>query len=577
MRTIFTAALRTLLAHDQRWLVGVVVSTTLSLSTATFASSHQSDASKPTLEGAWNAVLESPKRPWIFVVTVRPSEGGWGATLTVPGLGDLPLEDVREAADGRVHFRFPPEFDSSTFDGERHGATIVGHVIEVDGPARRTVTLRLTRVVPRPAPVDRVEAWRQDLDVAADQLAAHDRSLSRAARRQVLGRVNQLKREAGRKSDAEILVALSQAVALADNGHTWLRLSPTRQGTFAAIFPIRVWWFSDGPYVIRASAEYGRALGCRLVAIDGHDVAHVRRGLHALSGGTSEHRDYLNPLYLMLPDVLGGLGLIEHTAQASFTFEDAHGSRFALSVRAERRPSGSPIQELWQELSPLIPSGTPAWATALDADSATLPLYLRHPDRPYWSEFLAEPRVLYVQYNRATNADTGPSFDEFAQGVLATAARQRPRAVVIDLRLSSGGNLFVAKEAFQRLSQVPTINQPGRLFVITGPVTFSAGLYHAAQLRQLTKATFVGDTVGDRLDYWAEGGRIELPNSGVQIDYANGFHRYSRRDYPERRPYYEELHIDSLAPDVAIPTTSRDYLARRDPVLEGIVTALGPP
>ena len=118
------------------------------------------------------------------------------------------------------------------------------------------------------------------------------------------------------------------------------------------------------------------------------------------------------------------------------------------------------------------------------------------------------------------------------------------------------------------------LNRRDRLFVITGHCTFSAGLYHAAQLKQFTRATFIGEPVGDRLDYWAEGGELVLPNSRAVISYSNGFHRYSGVDYPENQPYYEDLSISSLEPDVSAPMPSKVYFEGRDPALEAITARL---
>jgi len=147
---------------------------------------------------------------------------------------------------------------------------------------------------------------------------------------------------------------------------------------------------------------------------------------------------------------------------------------------------------------------------------------------------------------------------------------------VVDLRLNSGGDLDIAQAFMKNLGDNPRINRRGQLFVIIGRCTFSAGLYHAAQLKQFTEATFVGEPVGDHLDFWAEGGELVLPNSHAVICYANGFHRYSTVDYPEYQPYYEELRIASLAPDVPTPLSSEDYFSGRDPALEAIEAGIRP-
>lgn len=539
------------------------------------------------LAGDWDTVIQSARRPWVFLLHFEARDGGWSGVLRVRGLPEFSLSDVR-VDDARVTFLFPPELDAMKFEGTRTGDEIVGQVMEGGEP---TVT-RLSRVLALPAPRNAIEAWQQDLDFAAQRMLSYDRSFSTDARRQFGEALAHLKEELPRRSEAEILVALSRAVALADNAHTWMRFASTRNGSLSTIFPIRICWFHDGPFIVRAAPRYARALRCRVVAVDGHDIAEVRRQVDTLFSGNHSWADYVSPLYLVKPDLLLGLGLIQNAKQAVYTFEQPDGVRFDLTVDAESVDRSTFAMESWQELSPFTVTGTPPWSTALSASATATahtaaatggeaaevtegsapgaPLYLQHPAEPYWFELLPRDRLLYLQYNRATDADEGPSFSQFADSLLAFTRANPIDNVVIDLRLNSGGDLNVGRAFFEALAQDSALNRAEHLFVITGICTFSAGLYHAAQLKQLTHATFVGEPVGDRLDYWAEGGQIVLPNSGVVIDYSNGFHRYSGRPYPEHQPYYEELNVGSLDPDLSVPLSSSDYFAGRDPVLTAI-------
>jgi hypothetical protein len=523
------------------------------------------DAPRKALEGDWEAVIASPKRPWIFVVHLKPAGLGWTGSMSVRGLPDLSLSEVRTEST-KVHFLFPAELDSIAFDGTFIGGEIVGQVLE-DGKPTPT---RLTRIAALPKPANRLAAWQQDLDFLGAHLLDYDRSFSPESRKSFQRALAQLKSELPRKNDAMILVALSRAVALAGNAHTRLRLDPTRWSSFETTFPIRLWWFSDGPYVIRAAAAYRKTLRCRVVAIDGHPIAEAKEKVSALFAGNASWADYLSPIYLTSPDILYGVSLISSSKRASFTFEDQRGARFDVKVESIRLDRDAMPSESWQELSPLAPTGKPPWTAALATDRAALPLYLRHPDEPYWFEFLPETGLLYFQFNHSDDAEQGPTFDAFGASLLAFLGRHPIRAVVVDLRLNSGGNLDVAKAFMRSLSKDARVNRKGRLFVIVGRCTFSAGLYHAAQLKEFTQGIFVGEAAGDRLDYWAEGGDIVLPNSQAVIRYSNGFHRYSTVDYPGNRPYYEELGIHDLAPDISAPTSSNDYFSSRDPALEAI-------
>jgi hypothetical protein len=110
------------------------------------------------------------------------------------------------------------------------------------------------------------------------------------------------------------------------------------------------------------------------------------------------------------------------------------------------------------------------------------------------------------------------------------------------------------------------------LYVITGRSTFSAGISHAAHLKQSSNATFVGEPIGDELDTWSEGGNIVLPNSGLTVHFTNGFHSLSTVERPEFEQYeWTDLDLDDLAPDILVRFSSDDYLSGRDPALAAIL------
>ena len=62
-------------------------------------------------------------------------------------------------------------------------------------------------------------------------------------------------------SDAEILMRMAAVVALSGNPHT--RLYLLRNRTELRRLPVRLWWFNDGLYVVRARTDHRDLLGCR--------------------------------------------------------------------------------------------------------------------------------------------------------------------------------------------------------------------------------------------------------------------------------------------------------------------------
>lgn len=153
---------------------------------------------------------------------------------------------------------------------------------------------------------------------------------------------------------------------------------------------------------------------------------------------------------------------------------------------------------------------------------------------------------------------------DFIRRVTALIDEHPIKGFIIDVRFNTGGDLGVGRPLVEklapRLKNVPVV-------VLTGRATFSAGISHAAQWRQFANASIVGEPIGDDIDLWGEGGNIVLPNSGLTVHYANGFHKYSQKDYPAFKPYFAELNVATLAPDEFVEAGWSQYLAGIDPVL----------
>ena len=145
------------------------------------------------------------------------------------------------------------------------------------------------------------------------------------------------------------------------------------------------------------------------------------------------------------------------------------------------------------------------------------------------------------------------------------------KGFIVDVRFNTGGDSGVGTPLVEtlapRLRGTPVV-------VITGRATFSAGITHAAQWKQFANASIVGEPVGDSLDLWSEGGNLKLPNSGLTVHYANGFHGYSQKDYPAFKPYFADLNVATLQPDQLIETTWSQYLSGIDPPFEAAVARI---
>ena len=64
--------------------------------------------------------------------------------------------------------------------------------------------------------------------------------------------------------DHEIVVEMARVVALLGDSHTRLSLG---QLTSRRTYPVKLYWFSDGPHVVEAAPSYEHLIGARLVRI----------------------------------------------------------------------------------------------------------------------------------------------------------------------------------------------------------------------------------------------------------------------------------------------------------------------
>ncbi|MGA8443336.1 MAG: hypothetical protein WB762_24455 [Candidatus Sulfotelmatobacter sp.] len=173
-----------------------------------------------------------------------------------------------------------------------------------------------------------------------------------------------------------------------------------------------------------------------------------------------------------------------------------------------------------------------------------MPLYLQKPAENYWFTYLPKVEVLYLQYKRAQANSNGASPIQFEEAVEQAIDQHHPRAILFDLRFNTGGDGFMAEPL---IKMIASKTSRLKVFEIIGRSTFSAGVMVAAELREWANATVAGEPAGDGLHFWAEGGNLVLPNSGLAAHYANGFHDYSTRSYSGTQPFVR-LTVDTLSP-----------------------------
>jgi hypothetical protein len=414
----------------------------------------------------------------------------------------------------------------------------------------------------------RLKGWQADFDTVLVSFLPHDRSFDPPTRARFIKTIHALKDSVNEMTDAQLTVRLAAAVATAHNAHT--RLYLLRNRTVLRRYPIRLWWFGKDLVIVRAKPEQAGLLGGKITALGGKPVAELAAAVAPLYAANPSWARYMSSYLLTSPEILQGLGLTMSN-EIAITAELPGQRMMATQITPmDLERSDQPV-EAWWDLSPFGPSPQGPWLSAILPDSTSLPLYLRHFDRSYWWEEMPAAHLLYVQYNRAEDQAGHETVRAFGDSLLLRLEHDPPKKLVLDLRFNTGGNLELSDSLLRRIAALPLAQEPGHLFVITGRATFSAGITAVALLRQLARVTIVGEPAGDGLDFWAEGGNVTLHHTGLTLHYANGFHSYSTVEYPDRKPYYYDLSVKDIGPDIPVETSVTEYLAGKDPVLEAIV------
>lgn len=410
-----------------------------------------------------------------------------------------------------------------------------------------------------------------DIVAFRENFMAVDHAYTPAARAEAERRLIVLKNNAGNVSQPYFELELSRIVALADNGHTaafpWPRAARYNR------IPLRLAAFGEDFYVVRAPAQNADLLGARLTTIDGHDIAELRTASRSLMGGVNGWRDRFANYLFESPEQLHALDLARETTGATYTFQNANGQSI------ERRIEGGAIDAAHGSANPgrfLYPQtieGEGEWRTLMPAASA--PWSMQDPTNRF--RWRTAPEIDGIVIELRQNNDAAD--ETIAQALTrfdAAITNNHPRNLVLDMRMNSGGDLNTTRNFVRSLPD----RIPGRIFVLTSPWTFSAAISTTAYLKQAApdRVTIVGEQVGDRLQFFAEGQPVSLPNSHLMVlaarerhDYVNGCEGFSDcHGNVVRNP----IRVPNLDVQIAAPWTAEAYAAGRDPGIEAIAAAL---
>jgi hypothetical protein len=412
---------------------------------------------------------------------------------------------------------------------------------------------------------------REDLAVLREKLRTLDRSFDDDQRQQFEKLVDEAAQDADRLDGARFELSVSRAVAVARNGHT-----NTSVGRFIHNLPLRLWWFRDGLYVIKAHPDFAELLGARVEAFGPLTAEQALARASPYISGTDTNIRVKSPSLLIALELLREIGATrsDEKVRVTFTLRDGKRRTVALGVAPAQDPE--PRRGSYAALIPSDAALVGRWPHVLDPIAMRPLIY--QPEVDLHVEWLqADPGLLYLRSNRifSTRENRYGLMEKLINLLHAEIAPKRPPHIVVDLRLNTGGDFF---NTITFAEALPALLPPGgRIYVLVGPVTFSAGLVTAALLRQHggDKVLLVGERMGDAETFWSEGVPFELPNSHIRVSPA--LWQWSLREpcTDAARCYFAGAILGprgvTLEPDIEVKVAFADYAAGRDPVLEAVM------
>lgn len=507
-----------------------------------------------SLARSWEGEYQVSQSSYFMTLHLQYSDKGWHGSIDVLGQTHA-LEKVEKTENG-VRCVLVSGSDGISLEAEFDDNKLTGFLSEGDNQ----YPLELYPITIYPEPENREQAWHQDLETLTERFLKFDRSFTTSERKHFQEKISSLREEISELSDSEIKVQIASAVALADNAHT--RLYLLRNRTELRRLPIRLWWFSDGLYVVRTKPSHKNLLGCRVNKIEGMPVRQVRDKVSNAFAGNASWVDYKSVYYMTSPEILQGFNIASDPESIAIRFSECKNRPFTYSVKPLDLKRSSDPGEAWWDLSPN--HHKEGWVQVLNNKNMSVPLFLRHPDNHYWFEYIEKENLLYFQYNRASEVND-ESISDFGKRLLDEFEDKPVDKFILDLRFNTGGNLNLAEDLMTQLQQrTKGISR----FLITGRATFSAGITHVASWMEDGNITIVGEPIGDELDFWAEGGNIVLPNSNIAAHFANNFHSYSKEPCPQNVPCFLDLNSPSFEVDIPTKMTWSEYTSGVDTALD---------
>jgi len=390
--------------------------------------------------------------------------------------------------------------------------------------------------------------WREDLAYLKNELISiHPNPFFAISKSKFEARVKDINNNIPNMNRSQIILSFMSLVATIGNqgrdGHTGLW--PYQATANFNLYPIRLYWFKDGIYVV--DSDDTELIGSKLESINGYPTEDLLKAVDIFitRDGPMWVKSWA-PVHILSPEFQVALGFADNAKSAVFTFSNP-GKTTSKSLFSVPHTK-------YHKRFPML-----LWTGALP--EANTPHYLNRKDDYYWYEEWPDERTLYFQYNAVTLKNkAGVKLTTIVAELKAIMTAGHIDRLIIDARSNGGGNNMAYGPLLEFL-QGPIFENNNRLYVITGRITFSAGVNFITDLEKMTNTHFVGEATGGSPNQFGDPKAITLPHSKVRV-------RVSARYWNKAGDDDQRLEHQ---PNTFTPLTSDDYFNQQDPAINYIL------
>lgn len=363
-----------------------------------------------------------------------------------------------------------------------------------------------------------------------------------------------LQADAPKLSWPRFVLGVYRLLRLVGDGHTAVYPFPESGPGFDTRLPILTEAFADGLHVIAADPTYAKAVGGKVVAVNGTPTAQVVQTF--ARHWPHENQMFLVrwlPVMLRRPGYLHGIGVAtgDIAAPIMFTILTKDGTRQDIAV--------SPLAVAEDK------TRQATWIRARDEARLPKPTPLHGTEAPFGFHHVKGTKTVYAVY-RQSDDTKDETVAAFAKRLFKYVETNPVDRLIIDIRQNGGGNNY--KNQPLLLGMIKSkLDHPGGLVVLTGRQTFSAAQNFANHAERWTHSIFVGEPTASSPNHFGDAKPFELPATKLSVIVATL--RWQDSDPKDSRVW--------IMPDVPARETFADYVAGRDVAFEAALNHRVPP